>query len=139
MLLCAASVAGCSSSDLIADSSSHAAPQQRAASTVGATADQRAASALGHTGGASAYGAPMTGADGFPNVNVDTARPVGGQVRSAADQDRLEAELLALGARQRATHEASSGTAIQELQDLGRRSKADAERQIESGALPKAP
>ena len=81
----------------------------------------------------------MTGSDGFPNVNVDTARPVGGQVRSAADQDRLEAELLALGARQRATHEASSGSAIQELQDLGRRSKADAERQIESGALPKAP
>ena len=78
-----------------------------------------------------------TGADGYPNINVDTARRLGGRTRSAADQDRLEAELLALGARQRAGADAGQpASVIGELQDLGRRSKRDAETLIESGAPP---
>ncbi len=88
---------------------------------------------------ATTFGAPVTGADGYPNINVDTARPLAGATRTTADQNRLEAELLALGARQRSTSDPTSPSVIQELQDLGRRSKADAERQIESGAAPKTP
>lgn len=81
-----------------------------------------------------------TGEDGYPNINVDTARRLGGRVRSAADQDRLEAELLALGARQRAGADAGApASVIGELQELGRRSKQDAETLIESGASPKQP
>jgi len=89
--------------------------------------------------GTPAFGAPVTAADGYPNINVDTARRPTGPMRSAADQDKLEAELLALGARQRSSNEAAPGSVIQELQDLGRRSRAEAEQQIESGAAPKAP
>lgn len=84
-------------------------------------------------------GAPVTGADGYPNINVDTARRPTGPARSAADQDKLEAELMALGARNRSGGEGTSASAIQELQELGRRSKAEAEQQIESGTLPAAP
>ncbi|MBV5265972.1 hypothetical protein [Pinisolibacter aquiterrae] len=81
-----------------------------------------------------------TGADGYPNINVDTARRLGGRTRSTADQDRLEAELLALGARQKAGADASApASVIGELQDLGRRSKRDAEQLIESGATPSQP
>lgn len=81
-----------------------------------------------------------TGADGYPNINVDTARRLGGRARSAADQDRLEAELLALGARQRAGADAGQpSSVIGELQDLGRRSRHDAETLIESGAPPSQP
>lgn len=81
-----------------------------------------------------------TGADGYPNINVDTARRLGGRTRSTADQDRLEAELLALGARQKAGADASApASVIGELQDLGRRSKRDAEQLIESGAAPTQP
>ena len=85
-------------------------------------------------------GVATTGADGYPNVNVDTARRLGGRVRSPADQDRLEAELLALGAQQRAGADAHAPTSvIGELQDLGRRSKREAEALIESGAPPAKP
>ncbi|NLH83230.1 MAG: hypothetical protein GX458_20685 [Phyllobacteriaceae bacterium] len=78
-----------------------------------------------------------TGADGYPNINVDTAHRLGGPVRSAADQDRLQAELLALGARQRAGADTSApASVIGELEDLGRRSKRDAESAIESGQPP---
>ena len=80
-----------------------------------------------------------TGADGYPNINVDTARRLGGRTRTAADQDRLEAELLALGAQQRAGVDAHApSSVIGELQELGRRSKRDAETLIESGAPPAA-
>lgn len=137
-LLCAGSVAACSSSDLIADTSSFSAPPQRPVSVSTATPDRGVPAPYSVPGSASAYGAPITGSDGYPNINVDTARPVGGQVRSAGDQTKFEAELLAIGARQRTSSEATSGSAIQELQELGRRSRAEAERQIESGALPKA-
>ena len=78
-----------------------------------------------------------TGDDGYPNVNVDTARRLPVTARSAADQDRLEAELLALGARQRAGADGSApSSVIGELQELGRRSKRDAETAIESGVAP---
>ncbi|MCE1236630.1 MAG: hypothetical protein LWW93_09760 [Hyphomicrobiales bacterium] len=78
-----------------------------------------------------------TGVDGYPNVNVDTARRLPGTARSSADQDKLEAELLALGARQRAGTDGSApSSVIGELQELGRRSKRDAETLIESGAAP---
>ena len=81
-----------------------------------------------------------TGADGYPNINVDTARRLGGRTRSAEDQDRLEAELLALGAQQRAGADAHApSSVIGELQELGRRSKRDAEMLIESGAVPAKP
>ncbi len=51
--------------------------------------------------------------------------------------DRLEAELLALGARQKAGADTSApGSVIQELQDLGRRSKRETEKAIESGTAP---
>lgn len=84
--------------------------------------------------------AAATGEDGYPNINVDTARRLDGRVRSSADQGRLEAELLALGARQRAGADASApASVIGELQDLGRRSKRDAEEAIESGAPPSQP
>jgi hypothetical protein len=74
-----------------------------------------------------------TGADGYPNINVDTARPVQAPVRSAEERDRLEAELLALGERQRSSTGGAPQSVVQELQELGRRSKAEALRQIESG------
>lgn len=88
--------------------------------------------------GTPAFGAPVTGADGYPNINVDTARRPTGLARSAAEQDKLEAELLALGARHRSTGE-NTASAIQELQELGRRSRAEAEQQIESGSIPTTP
>ena len=83
--------------------------------------------------------AAHTGADGYPNINVDTAAPGRSPVRSAEERDRLEAELMALGERQRSTSGGTPQSVIQELQELGRRSKADAERQIESGKAPDQP
>jgi len=80
--------------------------------------------------------AAHTGADGYPNINVDTAAPTRSPVRTAEERDRLEAELMALGARQRSNTGATPQSVVQELQELGRRSKADALRQIESGAVP---
>jgi len=94
----------------------------------------------GVTASRSGATAPATGADGYPNINVDTARRLGGRVRSPADQGRLEAELLALGAQQRAGADAHApASVIGELQELGRRSKEDAETLIESGAPPAQP
>jgi hypothetical protein len=91
-------------------------------------------------GGTIVVPAPHTGADGYPNINVDTARPAGMPVRSAEERDRLEAELLALGARQRSSADVTRPqSVIRELQDLGRTSKAEAERQIVSGAPPAKP
>ena len=81
----------------------------------------------------------LTGADGYPNINVDTAAPGRSPVRTAEERDRLEAELMALGERQRSTSGGTPQSVIQELQELGRRSKADAERQIESGKAPDQP
>ncbi|TBW33067.1 hypothetical protein EYW49_20855 [Siculibacillus lacustris] len=90
--------------------------------------------------GATVVAAPVTGADGYPNINVDTARPSSLPTRTAAERDRLEAEMLALGARQQAGVDASKpASVIQELQELGRRSKAETERAIESGAAPATP
>jgi hypothetical protein len=87
-----------------------------------------------------AGGVAATGADGYPNINVDTARRLGGRTRTAEDQDRLEAELMALGAQQRAGADARApASVIGELQELGRRSKRDAETLIESGAAPNRP
>lgn len=84
-----------------------------------------------------AQGAPATGADGYPNINVDTAQKIPGTHRTAADMDRIEAELLALGARQKAGADVSAPTSvIQELKDLGRRTKSETEKAIESGAAP---
>lgn len=80
-----------------------------------------------------------TGADGYPNVNVDTAAPTPVPVRSAEERDRLEAELMALGERQRSTAGGAPQSVVQELQELGRRSKADALKQIESGKAPGQP
>lgn len=129
-------VAGCSNSDY------------------GATTGEASASASGRSetatppgvpqvvvgGGTIVVPAPHTGADGYPNINVDTARPAGVPIHSAEERDRIEAELLALGARQRSSADGPKPqSVIQELQDLGRRSKAEAERQIESGAPPQQP
>lgn len=84
-----------------------------------------------------AYGAPAVGDDGYPNVNVDTARRIEAPVRSAEDQDRLQAELLALGARQKAGAEGPApSSVVGQLKDLARRSKSDTERLIESGSPP---
>lgn len=80
-----------------------------------------------------------TGADGYPNINVDTARPTRTPVRSAEERDRLEAELMALGERQRTSVGGAPQSVVQELQDLGRRSKSDALKQIESGKTPDQP
>lgn len=77
-----------------------------------------------------------TGADGYPNINVDTAQPTRAPVRNAEERDRLEAELMALGERQRSTSSGAPHSVVQELQELGRRSKAEALRQIESGRVP---
>lgn len=77
--------------------------------------------------------AAHTGADGFPNINVDTAVPVRAPVRTAEERDRIEAELMALGERQRGSAGESPQSVVQELQELGRRSKAEALRRIESG------
>ena len=80
-----------------------------------------------------------TGADGYPNVNVDTASPTSAQVRTVEERDRLEAELMALGERQRTSSGGSPQSVVQELKELGRRSKAEALRQIESGKAPDQP
>lgn len=77
-----------------------------------------------------------TGADGYPNINVDTAAPTRAPVRSVEERERLEAELLALGERQRSSSGGAPQSVLQELQELGRRSKAEALRQIESGRAP---
>ncbi len=128
----ALAVSACSSSDYVAP------PVPTAARPVAAPVASAPAQTplVSHSAG---YGAPITGSDGYPNINVDTARPIGGQVRSVAEQDRLEAELLALGARQRVSGEGSTPSVMRDLQDLGRRARADAERQIESGAVPPNP
>lgn len=129
----ALAVSACSSSDYAGSSTPVAA---RPASTPVAAAPAYVPP-VARAAGTTAYGAPITGSDGYPNINVDTARPIGGNVRSVADQDRLEAELLALGARQRVSGEGSSPSSVmRDLQDLGRRARSDAERQIESGAVP---
>lgn len=83
--------------------------------------------------------APHTGADGYPNVNVDTASPTRTPIRSAEDRDRLEAELMALGERQRSNTGGAPQSVVQELQELGRRSKAETLKQIESGKAPDQP
>ncbi len=80
-----------------------------------------------------------TGADGYPNVNVDTASPTTAQVRTVEERDRLEAELMALGERQRSSAGGTPQSVVQELKELGRRSKAEALRQIESGEAPAQP
>ncbi len=138
--LIAGLVAGCSSGDYVVGSSSVPAPATRAAAADPAAVQQvpGGAPALVHVPGNTVVGvAGATGQDGYPNINVDTARRLGTPVRTAADQDKLEAELLALGARQRAGADASApSSVIGELKDLGRRSKTDAEKLIESGAVP---
>ncbi|WP_333824898.1 hypothetical protein [Pinisolibacter sp.] len=80
-----------------------------------------------------------TGADGYPNVNVDTASPTRAQVRTEEERDRLEAELMALGERQRSSAGGTPQSVVQELKELGRRSKAEALQQIESGKAPGQP
>lgn len=80
-----------------------------------------------------------TGADGYPNVNVDTASPTTAQVRTEEERDRLEAELMALGERQRSSAGGTPQSVVQELKELGRRSKAEALQQIESGKAPGQP
>lgn len=140
--LIAGLVSGCSSSDYLVGSSAASAPVTRSAIAEPAAVPQvpggAPTTALMHTpAGANAGLANATGQDGYPNINVDTARRLGTPVRTAADQDKLEAELLALGARQRAGADASApASVIGELKDLGRRSKTDAEKVIESGAVP---
>jgi hypothetical protein len=90
--------------------------------------------------GATPVAVAPTGADGYPNINVDTAAPSRSPARTAAERDRLEAELLALGARQQAGVDAAKpASVIEELQELGRRSKAETERLIQSGAVPETP
>lgn len=84
--------------------------------------------------------AAHTGTDGYPNINVDTAGPLRTPVRTAEERDRLEAELMALGARQRSTAgDGGTRSVVQELEELGRRSKEEAARQIESGRPPAQP
>ncbi len=83
--------------------------------------------------------AAHTGADGYPNINVDTASPTAAPVRTVEERDRLEAELMALGERQRSGAGGSPQSVVQELQELGRRSKAEALKQIESGRPPNQP
>ena len=83
--------------------------------------------------------AAHTGADGYPNINIDTAAPSPGRARTAEERDRLEAELMALGERQRSVPVGAPQSVVQELQELGRRSKADALKQIESGKAPGEP
>jgi len=83
--------------------------------------------------------AAHTGADGFPNINVDTAVPVRAPVRTAEERGRIEAELMALGERQRGSAGESPQSVVQELQELGRRSKAEALRRIESGETTDRP
>jgi hypothetical protein len=80
-----------------------------------------------------------TGADGYPNVNVDTASPTSAQVRTVEERDRLEAELMALGERQRSSAGGTPQSVVQELKELGRRSKAEALQLIESGKAPDQP
>lgn len=124
-LLILPALTGCSNVDVAAGTVPTA---SKARADAGATK-----ASLVHQPGAVA----ATGVDGYPNINVDTAHRLGGPVRSAADQDRLEAELLALGARQRAGSDGSApASVINELEDLGRRSKRDAESAIESGQPP---
>ena len=116
-------LAGCSSGDYVVGSAPAPAPRPR-----------EAAAAMPVAAGTTAQ---TTGQDGYPNINVDTAQRIGGPARTTAEQDRLEAELLALGARQRAGADSSApASVIGELQDLGRRSKKEAEQAIESGAVP---
>lgn len=137
VVLAAGLLAGCSSGDYGASSG-----DPGASPLVGkaepATMAGVAPIALARDAGRS--GAPVTGADGYPNVNVDTANPLRTPARTAQERDVLEADLLALGARQRSSADVTKPqSVIQELQDLGRRSKADAEKQIESGAAPATP
>lgn len=124
---CAGLLAGCSSGDY-----------GPAASAPPPPAPVKAAAAP--AADATISGAPITAADGYPNINVDTARPLRTPTRTADERRRLEAELMALAARQNSSVDASKpASVIEELQELGRRSKADAERQIESGAAPIEP
>ena len=128
-VLAFALLTACAGNDVVTS----ARPAPRTAPIAAAVPGSAPTSAMVHSPVAAA-----TGADGYPNINVDTARRLGGRVRSTQDQDRLEAELLALGARQRAGADASApASVIGELQDLGRRAKRDAEILIESGATPK--
>jgi hypothetical protein len=130
LLAAATGLAGCSSSDLGygSNDSGYRVP----------TAQPKAA--VLQPNGLGATPVPVTSADGYPNINVDTAAPSRSPARTAAERDKLEAELLALGARQQAGVDAAKpASVIEELQELGRRSKAETERLIQSGAVPETP
>ena len=136
-ILLASLLIGCSSSDY---GTSSADPALAASSRAepGVASPVAAATANGRDSIRS--GASATGADGYPNINVDTADPTRAPARSAQERDQLEADLMALGARQRSSADVTKPqSVVQELQELGRRSKAEAERQIESGAPPAKP
>ena len=123
-------VAGCSSGDY---GTAPAAPQREAAPVV--VAPSAPPTVLRSDLPPPAH----TGADGYPNINVDTAGRTSLPVRTAEERDRLEAELMALGERQRSTLGGTPQSVVQELQELGRRSKAEALKQIESGRAPGEP
>jgi hypothetical protein len=134
-------LAGCSSGDY---GTAAGAPQEPAAQPVvvapaaPTTVGRSDLPPLGARAGA-APSAAHTGADGYPNINVDTASRTNVPVRSAEERDRLEAELMALGERQRSSRGGTPQSVVEELQELGRRSKTDTLQQIESGAAPTTP
>jgi hypothetical protein len=123
-------LAGCSSSDIVA------APVPPAAQPAAVAPPVQPAPTVTRT---DLPPPAHTGADGYPNINVDTASPTTGPTRTDEERDRLEAELMALGERQRSHTGGSPHSVVQELKELGRRSKADALRQIESGKAPNDP
>lgn len=129
MVMLAATLAACSSGDYGSAPVASAAP-----APVVATAPSAPPTTVTRTD--LAPPAAHTASDGYPNINVDTAAPSRAPVRSAAERDKLEAELMALGERQRSTVGGAPQSVIQEMQDLGRRSRADALKQIESGKAP---
>jgi hypothetical protein len=92
--------------------------------------------------GGGPYGAGSRGPSGTAAGRARCLGGLGDKVppRTAAERDRLEAELLALGERQHAGVDTSKpNSVIQELQELGRRSRAETEQLIQSGAVPETP
>ena len=123
-------LAGCSSGDIGTSDAGPAPPPVVVAPTPAPTVQRsQLPPPAGHTG-----------ADGYPNINVDTASPTAAPVRSVEERARIEAELMALGERQRSTGGGGpQQSVVQELQELGRRSRAEALKQIESGKAPGEP
>lgn len=73
---------------------------------------------------ASVATAPVTSPDGYPNVSVDTARAARSRPRDAVEQQKLERDLMALGAHTRARGSRDKPESVlDELKDLAAKNR----------------